>query len=1178
MISHFFIDRPIFATVLSVVIVIVGVVALTQLPVAQYPDVAPPTVQVTATYPGANAKTTADNVATPIEQEVNGVERMLYMSSKCTNDGQMNLDVTFELGTNLDTAQVLVQNRVAVAEAKLPEEVKRIGVTTKKKSPSILLCVNLVSEKRPDGSFFYDQLYLSNFATLSVKDDLARIKGVGDVAFLGPRDYSMRVWLDPDKLAARDLTASDVIDAVREQNRQVAAGRLGQPPVPTGDSVQFQLPINTAGRLTSEEQFENIVLKTSADGGVVHFKDVVREIVRDADGNIVGKGIELGAKNYDVNSYLDGEPCATLAVFQLPGSNALDTAAAIRTKMEELKQRFPEGVDYRIYYDTTVFVDESIHSVIHTLIEAFILVFIVVLVFLQNWRATIIPMVAVPVSLIGTFAVMAMLGFSLNNLSLFGLVLAIGIVVDDAIVVVENVERWLAEGLSPRDASRKAMEEVTGPVIAIALVLCAVFVPTAFMAGISGQFYKQFALTIAASTIISAFNSLTLSPALAALLLKSHGHGEHGHSQQEALPRAGIAIIGGLLAYFFLLTPIGHLVGIEVGGHGHGAGAASHPSATQLWALRTGVFIGGAILGWFAGVLVNWLLGLFFRAFNWFFDVTISIYGRMVGGLLRVSVIALLVYAGLMFLTYVGFQAVPIGFIPEQDKGYLVLNAQLPDGASLDRTDKVVREMSKIAREVPGVAHSIDLPGYSAVLGTNISNVGGMFVILEPFEERAGKPELGAPAIIAKLREKFSAITSARVGVFGAPPVEGLGTTGGFKLQVQDRRSAGLRSLQGAVENLADAGNRDPQLAGLFTSFSVTQPQLYVDVDEEKAKAQGINLKDIDATLQAYLGSFYVNDFFFQNRNWQVNLQAAPRYRMKIEDIGNLEVRNGNGQRVPLRTLINVRYDSGPAIVNHYNLYPSAEINGGTAPGVSSGQAIDIIDGLAATDLPNTMGFEWTELTYQQILASKDLLTKLAFPLAVVFVFLVLSAQYESWSIPLSIILIVPMCLLAAIAGIWLAKLNNDIFTQIGLVVLIGLAAKNAILIVEFAKQLQDQGKSRFDATVEACRLRLRPILMTSFAFILGVVPLVLATGAGAEMRRTLGIAVFSGMLGVTAFGIFFTPVFYSVIRWFTESKETQPVEIVPTDNVKPTTSAGPFEHESDGNGASATVAPKAAH
>lgn len=1175
MISHFFIDRPIFATVLSIVIVIVGVVAVTQLPVAQYPDVAPPTVQVTATYPGANAKTTADNVATPIEQEVNGVERMLYMSSKCTNDGQMNLDVTFELGTNLDTAQVLVQNRVAVAQAKLPEEVKRIGVTTKKKSPSILLCVNLVSAKRPDGSFFYDQLYLSNFATLSVKDDLARIKGVGDVAFLGPRDYSMRVWLDPDKLAARDLTASDVINAVKEQNRQVAAGRLGQPPVPPSSNVQFQLPINTAGRLTTEQQFENIVLKTSDSGGVVHFKDVVREPRLDADGRIIDKGIELGAKNYDVNSYLDGEPSATLAVFQLPGSNALDTAQAIRAKMEELKGRFPEGVDYRVYYDTTVFVNESIHSVIHTLIEAFVLVFIVVLVFLQNWRATIIPMVAVPVSLIGTFAVMAILGFSLNNLSLFGLVLAIGIVVDDAIVVVENVERWLAAGMSPRDASRKAMDEVTGPVIAIALVLCAVFVPTAFMAGISGQFYKQFALTIAASTIISAFNSLTLSPALAALLLKPHGHGEHGHAQQEALPRAGIAVIGGLIAYVFLLAPVAHILGIEVGGgHGH-AEVGSHTTAATLWALRAGVFVLGAIAGWFAGIVVNQLLGAFFRAFNWCFDVTINIYGRMVANLLRVSAIALLVYAGLMGLTFLGFRAVPVGFIPEQDKGYLVLNAQLPDGAALDRTDKVVRKMSEIARKEHGVAHTIDLPGYSAVLGTNISNVGGMFVILDPFEERAGNPELGAPAIMKRLRQKFNEITSARVGVFGAPPVEGLGTTGGFKLQVQDRRSAGLRSLQGSVENLADEGNRDPRLAGLFTSFSVTQPQLYLKVDEEKAKAQQIKLQDIDATLQAYLGSFYVNDFFFQNRNWQVNLQAAPKFRMKIEDVGNLEVRNGKGNRVPLRTLINVRYDSGPAIVNHYNLYPSAEINGGTAPGVSSGQAIDIVDNVADTALPDTMGFEWTELTYQQILASKDLLTKLAFPLAVVFVFLVLAAQYESWSLPLSIILIVPMCLLAAITGVWLAKLNNDIFTQIGLVVLIGLAAKNAILIVEFAKQLQDEGKPRFEATVEACRLRLRPILMTSFAFILGVVPLVLAKGAGAEMRQTLGIAVFSGMLGVTAFGIFFTPVFYAVIRRFTEPKtlkSTGATVAAP----HPALGPSPFEG-SDGNG-EPHVPPKAVH
>ncbi len=1155
MISHFFIDRPIAASVLSVVIVILGVVAYLGLPIAQYPEVTPPTVQVTATYPGANAKTVADTVAFPIEQEVNGVERMLYMSSKCTNDGQMNLDITFELGTNLDTAQVLVQNRVAVAEAKLPEEVKRIGVTTKKKSPSILMCVNLVSLKKPDGSYFYDQLYLSNFATLSVKDDLARLKGVGDVAFLGPRDYSMRIWLDPDKLASKKLTASDVINSVREQNRQVAAGRLGQPPVPAQSATQFQLPLNTRGRLTSEEQFENIVIKTGGTGATVQLRDVVANDQVDKDGKVVEKGVELGAKNYDVNSYLDGEPSVTLAIFQLPGSNALQTADGIRAKMKELKSRFPEGVEYRIHYDTTVFIEESIASVVHTLIEAFVLVFVVVLVFLQNWRATIIPMVAVPVSLIGTLGVMAMLGFSLNNLSLFGLVLAIGIVVDDAIVVVENVETWLAKGLSPRDASRKAMDEVTGPVIAISLVLCSVFVPTAFMAGISGQFFKQFALTIAASTVISAFNSLTLSPALCALLLKPHAHGEHGHVQQDALPRLGIALIGGLLAYVFLAGPVGHLVGIEVGGHGHGDDeSTAHASPVAVWGLKAGVFLVGLVIGWFAAFVVNRALGAFFRGFNWFFDVTINGYGKAVRLLLRLSIIALAVYAGLMGLTFAGFKAVPVGFIPEQDKGYLVLNAQLPDGATLDRSDRFIRELSKLAREDEGVAHTIDLPGYSVLVSTNISNVGGMFVILKPFEERAGKPGLSAPEIAARLRRKFADFREARVALFGAPPVDGLGSTGGFKLQVQDRRGAGLAALQGSVQALADEGNRDPRLVGLFSSFSVTQPQLFIDIDEEKAKAQQIKLKDIDETLQASLGSFYVNDFFFQNRNWQVNIQAAPSYRMKKEDIGNLEVRNGKGDRVPLQTLVNVRYASGPAIVNHYNLFPSAEINGNTAPGVSSGQAITIMDHLGNTELPSTMGYEWTELTYQQLLAADfaknlsegSLPPSLAFPLAVILVLLVLAFQYESLSLPIAIVLIVPMCLLAAIAGVWLSGRDNNLFTQIGLVVLIGLAAKNAILIVEFAKQLQDAGKSRVEATVEACRLRLRPILMTSFAFILGVVPLVLAKGAGAEMRTALGIAVFSGMIGVTIFGIFFTPVFYVVVRWLTERNTTAPAEATP--------------------------------
>jgi multidrug efflux pump len=1135
MFSNFFIDRPIFATVLSIVIVILGAVAFVQLPIAQYPEVAPPVVQVSAIYPGANAKTVAETVATPIEQEVNGVERMLYMSSRCTNDGQMYLDVTFEVGTNLDMAQVLVQNRVSIAEAKLPEEVKRQGVTTKKKSPAILLCVNLIS---PDAS--YDQLYLSNFALLTVKDDLARLKGVGDVAFLGPRDYSMRIWLDPGKLASRNMTVNEVIKAVQEQNVQVAAGRIGQSPVPAGANVPFQLTINTQGRIESAEAFGKIVVKTGEGGQNVYLKDVVRDPKYGADGRVLEEGVELGAKNYDVNSYLDGKPAVTLAVFQLPGSNALTTADAVKAKMQELKSRFPAGVDYAIYYDTTVFVNESIHEVYKTLYEAFILVFLVVLVFLQDWRATVIPMIAVPVSLVGTFAVMSMLGFSLNNLSLFGLVLAIGIVVDDAIVVVENVERYLAMGHSAREAARLAMAEVSGPVIAIALVLCAVFVPTAFMAGISGEFFRQFALTIAASTIISAFNSLTLSPALCAILFQGHaaGHGGHegGHAKKEALPRLGVVLIAALVGYFMLAPYVAHLFGVQpAGAHGEHA-APVESSSAALWAVRLAAAAAGGAVGWFLSGALNRMLNAFFRGFNWVFDVAINAYGRTVAGLLRISAIALLVYGGLMGLTYLGFQAVPVGFIPDQDKGYLVVNAQLPDGASLDRTDKLVKQMSAIARDaqkVPGVWHTIDLPGYSALLGTNISNVGGMFVILEPFEERKGDPQRTATAIAARLREQYADLRAGRITVFGAPAIDGLGTTGGFKLQVQDRAGAGLRALQGSVRNLADQGNADPRLVGLFSSFTVNQPQLFVEIDRDKLKAQKVSLDDVNRTLQTYLGGLYVNDVTLFNRNWQVNVQADARFRMRVEDVGRLEVRNAEGQRVPLRTLIHLRDVSGPAIVNHYNIYPSAEVNGNMAPGISSGQAVQIMDRLAAESLPSTMGAQWTEITLQQILASQDILTKLAFPLAVVFVFLVLSAQYESWSLPLSIILIVPMCLLASIAGIWLVKLDNNIFTQIGLVVLIGLAAKNAILIVEFAKQRQDQGVSRLEAAVDACRLRLRPILMTSFAFILGVVPLVLAQGAGAEMRVALGVAVFSGMLGVTVFGLFFTPVFYSIVMRF---------------------------------------------
>jgi multidrug efflux pump len=1134
MFSHLFIDRPIFATVLSIVIVIVGTVALSQLPIAQYPEVAPPTITVTANYPGANAKVVADTVATPIEQEVNGVENMIYMSSRCTNDGQMLLDVTFKLGTNLDMAQVLVQNRVKIAEAKLPEDVKRQGVTTKKKSPSILLCVNLISEKIKDPEtqedrFKFDQLYLSNYATIYIKDELARITGVGDVSFLGPRDYSMRIWLDPQKLASRSMTAGDVIRGIREQNVQVAAGRLGQPPTPAGQ--KFQLTLNTLGRLESEEQFRAIVVKTDADGSATYLRDVV------ADDRPGQKGVELGAKNYDVNSYLDGDPAITLAIFQLPGSNAVETAKAIHARMDELKRDFPNGIDYRLVYDTTVFIDESVKSVFHTLFEAIVLVFIVVLVFLQNWRATIIPMIAVPVSLVGTFAVMAILGFSLNNLSLFGLVLAIGIVVDDAIVVVENVERHMAMGKGPRDAARAAMTEVTGPVIAIALVLCAVFVPTAFMAGISGQFYKQFALTIAASTVISAFNSLTLSPALCAILLQPHGHGEHGHAHQEALPRIGIVLLVGLAAVFVLAPRLAAPLGLAAPGHGTDGGASQAPDMAKLWALRGALLVAGGAAGWLLATVINMGLGAFFRGFNWIFDRATNFYGQTVSLFLRLSVIMLLVYSGLIGLTVLGFRAVPTGFIPEQDKGYLVVNAQLPDGASLERSDEVIRTMTAIARNIEGVGHAISVPGYSILTGTNIPNVGGMFVILAPFEERAGHAELSANQVAKVLREQFRAIQEAQTVVFGAPPIDGLGSTGGFKMQLQDRSGAGLEALQGAVANVAGKGNSQPGLVGLFSSFSANQPQLYVDVDRVKAKKQGVALNDVFETLQVYLGSAYVNDITLFNRNWQVNVQADARYRLRPEDVGKLRVRNASGNMVPLETMITVRDVAGPAIVNHYNSKPSAEISGNTAPGVSSGQAIGLMEAICRQELPVGMGFEWTELTYQQIEAGKDLLTKLVFPLAVVFVFLVLAAQYESWSLPLAIILIVPMCLLAAIAGIWLARMENNIFTQIGLVVLVGLASKNAILIVEFAKQLQDEGKNAFDATVESSKLRLRPILMTSFAFILGVVPLVLAKGAGAEMRVALGVAVFSGMLGVTIFGIFFTPVFYVVVRWFSRPK-----------------------------------------
>ena len=1103
MLARFFVDRPIFATVISIVIILIGLVALNGLPIAQYPEVVPPTVSVTTTYPGASAKVVAETVAAPIEQEVNGVENMLYMLSKSGNDGSMTLDVTFRTGTNLDFAQVLTQNRVAIAEAKLPEEVKRQGVTVKKKSPMILLCVNLLS---PDGR--YDQLYLSNYATIQVKDTLARLPGVGDVSFLGARDYSMRVWLDPTQLAARNMTAGDVVNALREQNVQVAAGRIGQPPAPAG--LDFQYTINTLGRLLDPEQFAQIVLKTGAQGQITRLADVGR--------------VELGSKSYDVSSYLDGQPSVTLALYQLPGANALATAQSIRAEMDRLAARFPQGMEYRIVYDTTVFVNESVHEVYKTLTEAFILVFLVVLIFLQDWRATLLPMIDVPVSLVGTLAVMSVLGFSLNNLSLFGLVLAIGIVVDDAIVVVENVERWMAQGLPPREATIKALDEITGPVIAITLVLSAVFIPTAFIPGISGQFYRQFALTIATATIISAINAMTMAPARAVTLIKPHAHGE---ARPEALPRVAVIVLVALLVDFLLEARVAGLLGLGGGGHepsAHGAGGGG----AGLWVLRGALFVAGGVLGAALNGPVNRALLAFFAQFNRFFEWLGAVYGRVVGLLVRAPVFALAGYAALMVLTWYGFRTVPSGFIPQQDKGYLVVNLQLPDGASLERSEEVTQRVDRIVRETPGVQHTISVPGYSVLTATNVSNVGGMFVILEPFEERVASGR-SADVVLADLRRRFQRMQDAIVVAFGAPPVDGLGSTGGFKLQVQDRSDAGFEALQGVVENVIRAGEAQPGLVGLFSSFRASQPQLYVDIDRTKAKALGVALDDVFATLQVYLGSAYVNDFTRFGRNWQVNVQADAGFRIRPEDIGALKVRSRDGKMVPLATLLSVRDTTGPAIVYHYNMFPSAEVSGGTARGVSSGTAIGLMEAVAQRELPTGMGFEWTELTLQEILAGNTAVFVFAF--GALLVFMVLAGQYESWSLPGAIILIVPMCLLAAITGVWAVGSDNNIFTQIGLVVLIGLAAKNAILIVEFAKQLQEQGKTRQEAIVEACRVRLRPIIMTSLAFILGVVPLVTTTGAGAEMRFALGIAVFSGMLGVTAFGLFFTPVFYEVIR-----------------------------------------------
>jgi multidrug efflux pump len=1072
MLSRFFIERPIFASVLSIVITLAGSLAVMFLPIAQYPEITPPTVQVTASYPGANAQLVLDTVAAPIEQQVNGVENMIYMSSQCTNDGMYSLTITFALGTDLNVAQVLVQNRVQLAMPVIPSIVQQQGVAVKKKSPSIMMIVNLYSGKDASGRYLCDDLYLSNYATIQIKDELLRLNGVGDVTFLGERDYSMRAWLDPEELATRNMSASDVVNALNEQNIQVAAGQVGQQPVPAGQN--FQLTMSTLGRLVDADQFGDIVLKTGTvdgnhpDASVVRLRDVAV--------------LERGAQQYDQSCTLDTEPSVALSIYQLPGSNALKTAQAVYAKMQELSHRFPEGIHYKIVYDTTPFIHESIFEVLKTLRDAIILVAIVVLVFLQNWRATIIPLVAVPVAIVGTFAAMAAMGFSLNNLSLFGLVLAIGIVVDDAIVVVENVERWLAAGLPPKEAAIRAMQEVTGPVIAVGLVLCAVFVPCAFITGITGQFFRQFALTIAVSTVISAFNSLTLSPALASLLLKPHG------AKRDALS----AILDGLL-------------------------------------------------GWF------------FRLFNWGFTQATNVYIRIVGMLLRTSLIVLVLYGGLLYMTYRGFTLVPTGFIPEQDKGYLLVNVQLPDGAAVERTRAVMQRIERMAHETPGVAHTVAISGQSLLLGANAPNFGSMYVMLEEFDHRRGAALTGN-AIADNLRRQCEEhVQEALVSVFGAPSVDGLGNAGGFKLVLEDRGNLGLGELQSTADRVVARGNATPGLVGVFTSLRANTPWLHLEIDRVKAKSMGVSLNEVFGALQVYMGSLYVNNFNEFGRSWQVNVQAAPRFRRTVEDVRQLKVRNNAGEMIPLSTLVQARDMSGPVMVLRYNMYPAAAINGSMAPGTSSGQAITLMEQVARQELPRAMTAEWTELTLMQNLAGNTAMY--VFVLAVVLVFLVLAAQYESWSLPLAVILVVPMCLLCSIAGVALARMDINIFTQIGFVVLVGLASKNAILIVEFAKQQRETGMGRREATLEACRLRLRPIMMTSFAFILGVVPLVIAEGAGAEMRRTLGTAVFSGMLGVTLFGIFLTPVFFAVIDRLTV-RQPQPLATA-TPSLDPPGSAG---------------------
>ena len=1040
-ISHFFIDRPKFASVLAIIVLIIGGLAYFTLPIEQYPQVAPPTIQVAAVYPGANAKIAADTVATPLEQEINGVEDMLYMSSQSTADGRVTITVTFKLGTDLDKAQVQVQNRVAIAEPRLPEQVRRLGITTKKNSPDLMMVVNMYS---PNGT--YDQTYIANYVNLQIKDQLARLDGVGDILLFGASQYSMRIWLDPDLIASVDMTAAEVINALRSQNVQVASGTLNKAPVVDGQTA-FEISVQTQGRLTEPEQFESVIIKNE-NGRIVRLGNVGR--------------VELGAENYATRGYLGKDKAIAMPIFQRPGSNALETSDSIEQTMDRLAERFPPDLVYEIVYNPTDFIRASVDAVELTIYEAIALVVLVIMVFLQNWRAAIIPILAIPISLVGTFAVMSAMGFSLNNLTLFGLVLAIGIVVDDAIVVVENMERLMADGMGPLEAARETMTEVGGALIAMGLVLVAVFLPTAFVGGISGQFYTQFAITIAVATLISVMVSLILSPALAALLFKPHSEKKQSNNP----------------------------------------------------------------------------VSKFFDGFNFVMNKTSSAYGRLVCRLVRLGAVALVVYAGLMLLTAFQFNRVPAGFIPAQDQGYLIVGIQLPPGASLARTDLVVKEVIDKLLGIDGIENSVGFTGFSGATFTNASNAAAIFPTLASFDERLEKG-IEFESLVNQVRGQMASIKEAFVVVIPPPAVRGVGNGGGFKMMLQDTRGRGLGVLEGAMWQLAGAANQEPATTSVFSFFETSTPQLFADIDRERAEKLGVPVSEVFNALEIYLGSAFVNDFNYLGRTFRVTAQADAPYRMTEEDINRIRVRNSDGRMVPLSSIATFEYQSGPSRMPRYNLYPAADLIGDTAPGFSSGEAIATMERLADQILPDGISYEWTELAYQQKQAGDT--GMFAFVFAVIFVYLLLVALYESWTTPLAVILIVPMCLLSAITGVGLMGLDNNILTQVGLIVLVGLASKNAILIVEFARHLEQQGVPLYKAASDAASLRLRPILMTSFAFILGVVPLVLASGAGAEMRQALGVAVFFGMLGVTLFGLLFTPIFYVLCRrlsmWITGEK-----------------------------------------